>query len=72
MNLIGRDLAKTIIVDNLAENFNSTCPNNGIHIKDFKGSFEDNELYKLRQFLENIAIRGEPDVRTIIAARPPL
>ena len=66
MNLIGRDLNSTLIIDNIAENFNMTTPDNGIHIIDFKGSFEDNELHKLRPFLEKVALKGEPDIRKVI------
>jgi CTD small phosphatase-like protein 2 len=32
LSLLGRDIKKTIIVDNIAENFKYTQPFNGIHI----------------------------------------
>jgi TFIIF-interacting CTD phosphatase-like protein len=41
LRLIGRELNRTIIIDNLSENFRLT-PDNGIHISDFCGEFEDN------------------------------
>lgn len=66
MRLIGRDITKSIIVDNIAENFDVTTPDNGIHIKNFEGEFDDDELYKLKDFLLKIAQKREDDVRTII------
>ncbi len=41
LRLIGRDLQTTIIVDNIQQNFDETTPDNGIHIEDFTGSFDD-------------------------------
>ena len=38
---LGRDLATTIIVDNLSENFEKTTPDNGIQILDFEDNFAD-------------------------------
>ena len=51
LRLIGRDLKTTIIVDNLLKNFEETTPDNGIHIEDFEGSFDDNHLFLLKDFL---------------------
>ena len=65
--MIGRDLSKTLIVDNISENFTLTTPDNGLHIEDFKGSFEDDELHKMRPFLEKIALNGEPDIKKVIS-----
>ena len=59
-------MRKTIIVDNLKENFEKTTPDNGIHIKNFEGCFEDTELPKLEKFLTNVALRDEDDVRNVI------
>jgi hypothetical protein len=65
--LLGRDIKKTIIIDNMAENFMSTCPLNGIKIMDWYGdNLEDTELLKLIPFLKAIAINEEPDVRKVI------
>lgn len=48
LRLLGRDLRETIIIDNLKENFERTTPDNGIHISDFEGSFDDEELPKFK------------------------
>ena len=56
LNLIGRDLSKTIIVDNIAENFDSTTPNNGIQILSWFDNLDDSELYFIGDFLKHIAI----------------
>ena len=66
LRLIGRDLKSTIIVDNLVKNFEETTPDNGIQIEDFTGSFEDNHLYLLKNFLLKHVIADQiDDVRTI-------
>ena len=41
LSKLGRDLKKTIIIDNLSDNFRLT-PENGICIPDFIDDFEDN------------------------------
>ena len=46
LRLLGRDLSKTLIIDNLKENFEKTTPDNGIHISNFEGCFDDTELPK--------------------------
>ena len=66
MRLLGRDLRKTIIVDNLIENFERTTPDNGIHISNFEGCFDDTELIKLQKFLTTLALDEEDDVRNVI------
>jgi CTD small phosphatase-like protein 2 len=63
LSLLGRDLKKTIIVDNIAENFKYLQPFNGIHIKSWYDDMEDTELDLLLPFLKRIAERGVPDVR---------
>jgi len=56
MRLIGRDIKKSIIIDNLKENFFTTCPNNGIEIESWYGEdLDDVELLKLIPFLKGIA-----------------
>jgi CTD small phosphatase-like protein 2 len=45
LRLLGRDIKKTIIIDNLRENFWSTCPDNGIEIESWYGDdLDDTEL----------------------------
>ena len=51
LRLLGRDLRKTIIIDNLKENFEKTTPDNGIHISNFEGCFDDTELPRYEKFL---------------------
>ena len=41
LNNIGRDLQKTIIIDNLPENFNLTTPLNGIQISSWYDDMDD-------------------------------
>ena len=53
MRLLGRDIKKTIIIDNLKENFWSTCPNNGLEIKSWYGvDMCDQELKNFIPFLK--------------------
>lgn len=59
---LGRDLNKTIIIDNIEENF---CfqPDNGIPIKSWYHDQSDRELEKMAAFLREIALRRVSDVR---------
>jgi len=66
LRLLGRDLRKTIIIDNLEENFIRTTPDNGMHISNFEGCFSDNELPRYQQFLTRLALNEEADVRNVI------
>ena len=66
MRLLGRDLRKTIIIDNLKENFEKTTPDNGIHISNFEGCFDDIELPKYEKFLTQVAQNEVDDVRDVI------
>lgn len=66
LRLLGRDLRKTIIIDNLKENFERTTPDNGIHICNFEGDFSDEELPKYTKFLTKLATNEEDDVRNVI------
>ena len=53
LSRLGRDLDRTIIIDNIAENFDLQ-PNNGIHILSWFNNPGDNELLKLEPFLRSI------------------
>ncbi|KRX02078.1 HAD-like domain [Pseudocohnilembus persalinus] len=64
LNKLNRDLNKTIIVDNLRQNF-ALHPQNGIHIPDFVGDPNDNCLQQLQIELVNIVQRKVQDVREI-------
>lgn len=68
LRLIGRDIKKTIIIDNLKENFESTCPNNGIEIISWYGyeNEEDKELKNLMPFLKALVLNEEQDVRPVL------
>lgn len=67
MRLLGRDIKKTIIVDNLPENFLSTCPNNGIEITSWYGDdLDDKELLKMIPILRMLALNEEKDVRKVL------
>ena len=62
---IGRDLDKTLIVDNNKDNF-SLQPENGLHICSFIGDQNDDELYNLSEDLMKIVRSNKEDIRPII------
>lgn len=62
LNRIGRDIERTIIVDNLAENFLLT-PKNGIHIKGWIGDKDDIELLMVQEKLLNLVKLAPTDIR---------
>ena len=64
--MIGRDVRKTLIIDNLLENFESTCPNNGICIIDWFEDLEDKELKNLIPFLKAMVTNEEQDIRKVL------
>lgn len=53
LSLLGRDLSKTIIVDNIPENFNKQ-PGNGIYIRSWFKDPEDTALLDLMPLLKGI------------------
>mmetsp|Transcript_32509 Transcript_32509/g.31756 ORF Transcript_32509/g.31756 Transcript_32509/m.31756 type:complete len:91 (+) Transcript_32509:1953-2225(+) len=63
---LGRDISKTIIIDNIYENFGNTSPDNGLQIVSWYDDLEDQELKEYIPFLKQIVINKEPDVRTVI------
>ena len=62
LSKLGRDLARTIIVDNIAENY-QLQPNNGINIASWFNSNQDCELQKLEPILCMMVDTKVPDVR---------
>ena len=62
LSRIGRDLSKTIIVDNIAENF-QLQPDNGIFIKTWIDDMNDTALLELAPLLKQIVNKKVPDVR---------
>ena len=62
---IGRDLDKTLIVDNNKDNF-SLQPENGLHTCSFIGDQNDDELYNLSEDLMKIVRSNKEDIRPII------
>lgn len=65
LSLLGRDLNKTIIVDNITENF-LLQPENGISIKSWYEDPEDDALMQLAPFLVSIVQQQEPDVKVTL------
>ena len=57
LSRIGRDLTKTIIIDNIAENFQFQ-PDNGIFIKSWFEDEDDTALYELTPLLIAIVDSG--------------
>jgi len=62
LSRIGRPLNKTIIVDNVAENF-SLQPDNGIFIKSWFDDKSDTALLELAPLLKQIVEKNVSDVR---------
>ena len=62
---MGRDLSKTLIVDNNKDNF-SLQPENGLHICSFIGDQNDDELYSLSGDLMKIIEANKKDIRPIV------
>ena len=60
-------MEKTIIIDNLAENFIHTTPDNGIWVESWYDDMEDNILEQLTPFLKSIVTSGMVnDVRQLL------
>lgn len=53
LSLLGRDLTRTIIVDNIRDNFERQ-PENGIEIMTWIGNPDDRELHKLGLFFKSL------------------
>ena len=62
LSRIGRDLSRTIIVDNVAENF-QLQPDNGIFIKSWFDDMTDTALSELAPLLKEIVKKQVNDVR---------
>ena len=65
LSRLGRDLNRTIIIDNIAENFDLQ-PNNGIHILSWFSNKADTELLKLEPFLKSIVENNVQDVKEVL------
>lgn len=65
LSRIGRDLSKTIIVDNIAENY-ELQPDNGINILSWFSNTHDTELLKMEPILAMFVDNQVPDVRDMI------
>ena len=68
LNCLGRDLSKTIIIDNLAENFRFTTPENGIWVESWFDDMEDKVLTLLNPLLKQIQERLL-DVRIVLSEK---
>lgn len=62
LSKIGRSLQRTIIIDNIQENFMAQ-PDNGIHIRGWYNDMGDRELEKLAPFLKGLVQKKVFDVR---------
>jgi CTD small phosphatase-like protein 2 len=62
LSALGRDLSKTMIVDNIPQNF-LLQPDNGVAIRTWTDDPSDTALAELAPLLINIVIQRVPDVR---------
>ena len=65
LSKIGRDLGRTIIVDNLEDNF-KLQPSNGIHIWTWLDDMKDTQLDDLGKILKDLVSKNPSDIRPII------
>ena len=65
LSKIGRDLSRTLIIDNLADNF-KLQPNNGIPICTWIDDMKDTQLNDLGKILKNLLEKKPSDLRPII------
>ena len=65
LSKLGRDLSKVVIVDNIKENFQRQ-PENGLHIIDFEGDENDQELIYLLEDLLQLFSKSGIDVRNYL------
>ena len=65
LSLLGRDMAKTIIVDNIMDNY-QLQPENGINILSWFDNPNDKELLTLEPILRSFVINDVLDVREMI------
>lgn len=65
LTMLGRDLCKTLIIDNLYESF-LRQPDNGILVKSWYGDMADSELLTLLPFLKGLVEDQVPDVREVL------
>ena len=62
MSLLGRDLNKTIIIDNISDNF-ILQPDNGIFISTWYDDMSDNFLREITPLLTELVEKRVADVR---------
>ena len=65
LTLLGRDLNRTIIIDNLKDNF-KLQPKNGLFIKTWTSDVNDNQFQDLLKILKDIVLLDVKDVRPVI------
>ena len=59
-------MEKTLIIDNIEENYLKTSPNNGIRVKSWFDEMDDKVLENLSPFLRQIVTKKVADVRVLV------
>jgi len=67
LSLLGRDINKTIIIDNISDNF-ILQPDNGIFISTWYDDMRDRFLDEITPLLAEIVEKRVPDVRRALRA----
>ena len=67
LSLLGRDISKTIIIDNISDNF-ILQPDNGIFISTWYDDMRDRFLDEITPLLAEIVEKKVPDVRRALRA----
>jgi TFIIF-interacting CTD phosphatase-like protein len=60
-------MCKTLIIDNIQDNFEHTTPNNGLKISSWYDDLDDKVLESMIPFLRKLVVNQESDIRDVIS-----